>query len=215
MKKKNINLLKYLEIIKTESAKYYIGDEVNLSDIGHIGLNIKFYTHFTSPIRRYIDILVHRCLSNALNITNIPIDKSTLKNICTNSNTLNKNIKRARRDYDKLSLINILKENSNEINTNCYIINFKENRVIDIFIEEYNISHRFNLYSEKLDNIIKYLPDNDTLIIKNKQNNKILKLYLYQEIKININSLILSDTFDNKIKITITEPDVFYLLDIK
>ncbi len=36
--------------------------EYNIENIGHFGLNLQRYAHFTSPIRRYADLLVHRAL---------------------------------------------------------------------------------------------------------------------------------------------------------
>ncbi len=40
--------------------------EYNPANIGHFGLNLRRYAHFTSPIRRYADLIVHRALIRAL-----------------------------------------------------------------------------------------------------------------------------------------------------
>jgi len=42
--------------------------EYHPSNIGHFGLNLARYAHFTSPIRRYADLLVHRALIRALKL---------------------------------------------------------------------------------------------------------------------------------------------------
>lgn len=41
-------------------------------NIGHFGLAFEYYTHFTSPIRRYADLLVHRLLEKHLQDKSIP-----------------------------------------------------------------------------------------------------------------------------------------------
>ncbi len=42
--------------------------EYNPENIGHFGLNLRRYAHFTSPIRRYADLIVHRALIRALKL---------------------------------------------------------------------------------------------------------------------------------------------------
>ncbi|NQY39812.1 MAG: ribonuclease R [Henriciella sp.] len=48
-------------ILRTQSQAIYSPD-----NIGHFGLNLKKYAHFTSPIRRYSDLIVHRALIKSL-----------------------------------------------------------------------------------------------------------------------------------------------------
>lgn len=42
--------------------------EYSPQNIGHFGLNLRKYAHFTSPIRRYADLIVHRALVKALGL---------------------------------------------------------------------------------------------------------------------------------------------------
>ena len=50
-------------VLRTQSQAEY-----NPQNIGHFGLNLRKYAHFTSPIRRYADIIIHRGLIRALNL---------------------------------------------------------------------------------------------------------------------------------------------------
>lgn len=54
-------------IIRTMAKAIY-----SVKNIGHYGLAFKYYTHFTSPIRRYPDIVVHRILEANINGQTIP-----------------------------------------------------------------------------------------------------------------------------------------------
>jgi len=59
--KKEQNVIENLALRAMAKAKY------STTNIGHYGLAFPYYTHFTSPIRRYPDLMVHRLLNHYMN----------------------------------------------------------------------------------------------------------------------------------------------------
>lgn len=60
---------KILELLSrkaTSKAKYFCAGMLDIAKYQHYALSVPLYTHFTSPIRRYSDVLVHRQLDSIL-----------------------------------------------------------------------------------------------------------------------------------------------------
>jgi len=71
-------------LIKTAAIRCMAKAVYTTRNIGHFGLAFKFYTQFTSPIRRYPDLLAHRLLRKHLDETQVgPKESSKLEQICT------------------------------------------------------------------------------------------------------------------------------------
>ena len=79
----------------------------------HFGLGFDFYTYFTSPIRRYADLLVHRIVKDTIIKNNNNVNEK-LKNICINSvencSILDKTSKKAERYIRQIKAARYMKD---------------------------------------------------------------------------------------------------------
>ena len=88
-------------------------------DKGHFGLALDHYLHFTSPIRRYSDLIVHRMLNYSIKAKNINLEKLEKRNqeFISISNHISKTERIAEmleKDSIKIKLLDYMKKNINK-----------------------------------------------------------------------------------------------------
>ena len=78
--------------------------EYTPKNIGHFGLSLKSYNHFTSPIRRYPDLIVHRIIKNIIEKKESQYDFNNLENIGSLSSENERNAESAERELQSVLL---------------------------------------------------------------------------------------------------------------
>lgn len=109
---------------------------------GHFGLNLDTYTHFTSPIRRYFDIVIHRLLAGT--------KYNNLEEILDHINKSERQIDKLVKLYEQLKIMGFLEKHMNN-QWNAYVLNktasgvvvFLEDLLFEIFI--FNIENNYFL----------------------------------------------------------------------
>jgi ribonuclease R len=77
-------------VLRSQAQAQYSPD-----NIGHFGLNLHKYAHFTSPIRRYADLIVHRALIRALRLGNDGLADQTISELAAISTDISAAERRA------------------------------------------------------------------------------------------------------------------------
>ncbi len=105
--KKEQNLIDTLAIRTMSKAKY------STENIGHYGLAFDYYSHFTSPIRRYPDVMVHRLLQYYLD-GGKSVDSDVFEEKCVHSSNMESLATNAERDSIKYMQIKYMQDHKDE-----------------------------------------------------------------------------------------------------
>ena len=110
-------ILSSLIVRKMQKANY------STKRLGHYGLGFSEYTHFTSPIRRYADLIVHRIIKGTFK------NDKTIFEIIQNCNEGELRSQNAERDYNTLRGLKVLGNKKTQTLTG-YIIKIQRSRII-------------------------------------------------------------------------------------
>jgi ribonuclease R len=163
---KNIFILNDIIIRSMAKAVY------SVKNIGHFGLGFEFYTHFTSPIRRYPDLVVHRLLEKyILNNQLAPVNIDKLSRIAYNSSESERRAMEIEREAIKIKQIQFL-SNQPEKTYNAIIYNVVDFgffvEIEELFLE--GLVHMKNLNNDY------YVYEPDKYRIIGKRTKKVYKL---------------------------------------
>lgn len=105
--KKEQNLIDTLAIRSMSKAKY------STENIGHYGLAFDYYSHFTSPIRRYPDVMVHRLLQFYLDAGK-SVDEEVYETKCQHCSNMESLATNAERDSIKYMQVKYMQDHQDE-----------------------------------------------------------------------------------------------------
>lgn len=84
--------------------------EYRAENLGHFGLAAKYYCHFTSPIRRYPDLMIHRILKDFLNGKNVLEYEEKVLDASKHSSKTERDAEMLERDVDDLMKAQFMSE---------------------------------------------------------------------------------------------------------
>jgi len=102
------------KLIETVALRAMMKAKYSTHNIGHFGLAFDYYTHFTSPIRRYPDTMVHRLLTRYANGER-SANQKYYEELCEHSSAMEQIAANAERDSIKYKMVEFMEDKIGEI----------------------------------------------------------------------------------------------------
>lgn len=106
--KKEENLIETVSIRAMQKARY------STHNIGHYGLAFDYYTHFTSPIRRFPDMMVHRLLTRYMD-GGRTVSENKYEDLCTHSSEMEQIAANAERASVKYKQVEFMSDHLGQV----------------------------------------------------------------------------------------------------
>ncbi|CAK9436797.1 uncharacterized protein LODBEIA_P13190 [Lodderomyces beijingensis] len=170
------------------AAEYFPSGSYGYPEFRHYGLAVDIYTHFTSPIRRYCDVVAHRQLAGAIGYENLDLshrDKNKMEMIVRNINKRHRNAQFAGRSSIEYYVGQVMRNNESE--QEGYVIKGFNNGVV-VLVPKFGVEALIKLESMGDVNSANYDEDKYELTFTDFSGNK-RKVGVFDKVKVDVKSV--------------------------
>lgn len=178
------------------AAEYFPSGSYSYPEFRHYGLAVDIYTHFTSPIRRYCDVVAHRQLAGAIGYEDLDVshrDKAKMEVIVKNINKRHRNAQFAGRASIEYYVGQVMKNNK-ENRQQGYVIKVFSNGIV-VLVPKFGIESLIKLEDE---HNLEFDEENYTLTLNSKDSKVSRSLSVFDKCEVEIRSVL--DEFSGKRK---------------